>query len=177
MRKESIQRQVIEKEQTNNGTKTVTFTTPTTTTKKTVSVNEQHARKLQSSITKYLVQQNNDTLNDEYLRPPKVKKNTQTIQTIQNENEIKAIYVSKFEYGTTKEAIKNHILRETTITDKDAFEVEKLHSKSVGQPDYVAFKISTVNEEYYDEIMNIWSPKFFARKYEAQTYRNEQCFF
>lgn len=94
---------------------------------------------------------------DEKLKPAK--------QQQQKENKCYEIYVSQFGEGTQIEYIEQHILNNTSILNT-AFKVEEIISNNnARRPSYVAFKITTLKYDVYNEIMNIWAPKFTAREF------------
>lgn len=164
--KESWLQQKINNEESQKTKKSVTINTPTPNKKQ--SNEREHTtntKTIQSSITNYLQppkkRQDTSEINNE-LRPPQMKNKTQ------NDNDIAyAMYVAKFEYGTKKEAIVQHILKKTRI-NKESFDVEEVETKS-SEPNYVAFKIKTLKKEIYDEIMEIWkNTDFQAREYKTK---------
>lgn len=96
--------------------------------------------------------------------------NLKAIQQSQHKNNNKSydIYVSKFEYGTAIETIEQHIMNNTNkdIVSKHTFKIEEMISSSdTRRPDYIAFKITTLKKEIYEEIMQIWAPHFNARDF------------
>lgn len=110
----------------------------------------------------------NQQRNDSHLVfSEKMKPATQTKTTDKNRYEI---YVAKFAVGTTVSDIVEHVMKNTSIINPEAFKVEICNSNS----DYIAFKVSTLNKEPYDEIMNIWSPYYVASKYRyVDTHRSK----
>lgn len=105
----------------------------------------------------------NNTKFDTNLRPAKQSQN--------KESKIYEIYVSKFEEGTSTDAIEQHIMNNTSIVHNDAFKIEEIISKSYkGRRDYIAFKITALKYEIYNEIMDIWAPHFIARDFIARDF-------
>lgn len=103
-------------------------------------------------------QNENNTKFNENLKPAK--------QTQHKENKTYEIYVGKFEYGTTIEYIEQHIMNNTTIISPETFNVEEIMSKNnVRKPNYIAFKITTLKHDLYEQILNIWKPHFHARDF------------
>lgn len=79
-------------------------------------------------------------------------------------NDVRAMHVSKFRLGTKIEVIVEHIMQNTTIVMPDEFKVEELSNPT---SDFVSFKISTSREKY-DEIKNIWWPRYIARDFRPK---------
>lgn len=149
--KETIMKEMNENDRAQTNKKNVTINTPKTH-KSTKNDNERAQTKI-----------------DTYLKPPPPPPTPQQQQQnvgIQESTNIHEIYVAKFKLGTTTEAIKQHIMDKTTIIHPECFKVTELQSKKENR-DYVAFKISTLQIELYNEIMGIWAPDFTARKYET----------
>lgn len=158
---QSLLQQEIHIEQPQKTTKTVTINTPTSS--KNTKGKEQTMRKTPNSIKNYFQQPQNQSQNEsnyELRPPPHMRKNTNTKKS---DNEMHAIYVSKFEYGTKKEAITQYIMKNIQ-TNKE----EEVETRS-NDPNYVAFKIITSKKELYNDIMEIWKDtEFYARKYEPK---------
>lgn len=147
-------------------TKSVIINAPETNEQR--NRNGKSTKKTQSSITDYLTQTKRKEQHEikNCLRPPQqIKKPTMTKN---KDREIYEMYVSQFEYGTKEEMIIQHILEKTEIVNKDSFNVEEIESKSSEEPNYVAFKITTLKKELYDEILGIWAPDFYAREYKSK---------
>lgn len=163
--KNSLLQQKQNIEQTQKSTKSVTISTPASN--KTSKENGHTGKKGQSSIKNYFQQPQNtqqNELNNELRPPPHMRKITNTKQ---NDNEMHAIYVSQFEYGTKKEAIIRHITKEGKIS-VGSFDVEEIETRS-SDPNYIAFKITTSTKELYNDIMERWTgTEFHARKYEPK---------
>lgn len=75
------------------------------------------------------------------------------------------LHVSKFDINTKIDAIIEHVMQHTSIIDPNDFMVEKL-----GKPgaDFASFKISTISNEFKEEIMSIWSPNYAAREFQTK---------
>lgn len=100
-------------------------------------------------------------VNNILLRPP---------DNIEKESseDIYMIHLSRFHINTTEKDIKKHIMNNTNITNAETFRVNKLVSqKEENRKNYVSFKITTLNRDDYDKIMNenIWLPDFRSRDY------------
>lgn len=98
------------------------------------------------------------------LKLPAQKQKQQQKQAI--DRSIYEMYISKFDVSVTEKDIIEHIMEQTTIAMPDLFKVQKLNHKN----GFNAFKVSTFQKQYYDEIMNenIWSGGFTAKDYEVQ---------
>lgn len=75
------------------------------------------------------------------------------------------VHISQFEVGTTENDIEEHIIEKTKIRN-DSFTVEKLKSNKTNE--YVSFKLTTLNCDIYEILMNeqLWSPYFKAREFK-----------
>lgn len=146
----------------------VTFTTKTThLMNKNTKNNETCHRDLSNEDEQEREEQNMITKFNTKLKPAK--------QTQHTTNEKYEIYVAKFEYGTEKEWIEQHIMDNTTILSNDAFKIEEIVSKrNLNRPNYVAFKITALKYEIYKQIMNIWTPHFTARDFIQSKYERIQ---
>lgn len=130
----------------------------------------------------------NNTQFDKTLKPPQVQTQTNgndtnttafhmnlrpAMKSQHRETNMHAIYVGKFEYGTTRDKIEEHIMNNTSAITNEGFEIEQITSSKFEKPNYVAFKISTLKYELYNEIMKIWAPHFVAREYKTKQTNNE----
>lgn len=82
------------------------------------------------------------------------------------------IYVSKFKNDTTAEKIIQHVIKTSTIKNRDLFSVELLTKsrENVKKLSYVSFKITTCNEKAYEAILKeeVWEPNFKAIPFSDQ---------
>lgn len=98
---------------------------------------------------------------DPNLRPAK--------QQQQKRNRVYEIYISQFEKGTQIQIIEQHILKNTNLSE-EVFNIEEIRSNSTKRSsNYIAFKITTLKEQAYDDIMQIWEPHFSARDFRPST--------
>lgn len=76
-----------------------------------------------------------------------------------------SVHISRFEMGTKSDQIIQRIMSKTSL-NINVFSVEELTNQKRTR-NFVNFKISTVNKDVFDEIMNekLWSPEFVAREY------------
>lgn len=85
-----------------------------------------------------------------------------------NEKNKYEIYVAKFPCGTKCQDIEQHIMQNTSTISNESFKIEEIYTKKQTQPSYVAFKITTLRKNLYNEIMNIWTPHYKAREYRQR---------
>lgn len=80
--------------------------------------------------------------------------------------EIHSIYVSQFTLDITVDDIIEHIMNNIERAKRDDVTVERLDKRN---SDFLSFKISTAQNELYDEMMSIWAPHYTARKFVNAT--------
>lgn len=102
---------------------------------------------------------NNDKGKVKKLKPP-------NINTEDEKRDIYEIHLSKFHINTTEKDIETHIMENTKIKNIDTFKITKILSRNEDKnKSYIAFKITTLNQQIYEQIINekIWKPEFEAK--------------
>lgn len=103
------------------------------------------------------------------LKPP-------VINNRENNREIYEIHLSKFHTSTNETDIETHIMEKTKIKYPHTFKITTLRSKNDEKNEkYITFKVTTLNREVYEQIMNekIWKPDFEARDFITTPRINE----
>lgn len=101
------------------------------------------------------------------------QKNTgQKLKSQTYEKTVYSVHVSKFPIGTSPGDISTIILEKSKIDNPDVFKIETMRTKiRFWNKKFVSFKISTLQKEYYDVIIekNLWGPEHTVRDFEDRS--------